>query len=296
MQLWLTEMFTFDISDKIIKTKYIKRKINVLLMSFITLIIRLLICSLLCMIFTYNQYVDFFLHSGISIVLCINTNNIYKIVENKNQYFYSITRYCINNYSNENYRRWKRNVTVSVSFLIIIYLLLIEITNTIMMIYIIQYLLIYFIVDIIDNNKFSNIVENIKQKQFTVLHDKLTIIDKYYNSNIDVDVNVGKDVKNMDVNVNDDNCNNLLIEYNIIDEDYISDGCDGDGRCDDKCDDKCDDGDDSDDKIGSGITRSVYDSDSYTESDSDSSSIYIDDFDDNQQIKIDNPNIINNFY
>ena len=60
----LRRIYSLNYGDKIIKSfivsTYVKKKLNVLVMMFSTLLIRSFLCSMLCFMFTYNIYVDFF--------------------------------------------------------------------------------------------------------------------------------------------------------------------------------------------------------------------------------------------
>ena len=134
---------------------------------------------MLCFIFSYNIYVDFFLHAFISIVIVLKSHWIYDIVEGKHKVFYSFTRYAINNYTIENYRRWKRNIVLCISLYFIILLLIFEINNNLLIMYIIQYLLTYFIIDVIEHNKIDILLKKLKDKPKNKLYKEIDILDDY---------------------------------------------------------------------------------------------------------------------
>ena len=175
---------TINYSDQIIKslivTTYVKKKFNILFMMLLTIILRTLLCSFLCIIFSYNLYVDFFLHSFLSIFIILQSHWIYEIINTKKTFFYKITRYAINNYTIENYRRWKRNFLLSISLFGILALLLIEINSYILIYYIVQNLFIFAVVDIIEHNKLNKLFQEIKNKPKNKKYSELTILEDYY--------------------------------------------------------------------------------------------------------------------
>lgn len=175
---------TVNYSDQIIKslvvTTYVKKKFNILFMMLITIILRNILCSILCLVFTYNIYVDFFLHSIISIVLILQSHVIYEVIKSKKSYFYKITRYAINNYTIENYRRWKRNILLTLSAIGILMLMFIEINSYLLIYYIIQNLFIYGIVDVIEHDKISKLLKEMKDQPRNKKYEKLTILEDYY--------------------------------------------------------------------------------------------------------------------
>jgi len=179
----LRRIYSLNYGDQIIKSfivsSYVKKKLNVLVMMLMTIIIRCFLCSLICVMFSYNLYVDFFLHAFISIVMVLKSHWIYDVVEKKHKIFYSITRYAINNYTPENYRRWKRNTVLCISLYFIFLLLIFEVTSNLLIMYIVQYLLTYFIIDVIEHNKIDKLIKKLKDKPKNKLYNEIDILDNY---------------------------------------------------------------------------------------------------------------------
>lgn len=175
---------TINYSDQIIKslvvTTYVKKKFNILFMMLLTIILRNILCCLLCVIFTYNLYVDFFLHSVISIVLILQSHIIYEVIKSKKTFFYKITKYAINNYTIDNYRRWKRNILLTLSAIGIVMLLFIELNSYLLIYYIFQNLFIYGIVDVIEHDKIGKLLKEMKDKPRNKQFAKLQILEDYY--------------------------------------------------------------------------------------------------------------------
>ena len=163
------KMYKMNYSDQIVRsivlTTYMKKKFNVLFMMFLTIIFRSLLASILCIIFSYNLYIDFFLHSIFTIVIVLYSHIIYDILKTKETYFYQITRYTINNYTIDNYRRWKRNTTLTISAILIAYLLVFEVNSYLLIYYIVQNLFTYGIIDVIEHKKLDKFLKQSKINQ-----------------------------------------------------------------------------------------------------------------------------------
>jgi len=179
----LKKIYSLNYGDQIIKSfivsSYAKKKLNILMMMLVTIIIRCILCSFLTFIFSYNCYIDFFIHSFVSVVVVLKSHWIYDIIEKRHKYFYSYTKYIINNYTAENYRRWKRNIVLGISLYLIILLLIFKINNQILIIYIVQYIFTYFVIDIIEHNKIETFINKIKNKPKNMLFNEIEILDDY---------------------------------------------------------------------------------------------------------------------
>ena len=180
------KMYKMNYSDQIVRsivlTTYMKKKFNILFMMFLTIIIRSFLASILCILFSYNLYIDFFLHSFITVLIVLYSHIIYDLIKTKESYFYQFTRYTINNYTIENYRRWKRNTTLTISGLLIIYLLMFEVNSYLLIYYIIQNVFTYGVIDIIEHKKLTKFLKTIKDKPKHKKFQELTILEDYYDN------------------------------------------------------------------------------------------------------------------
>ena len=184
--LKVKKMYKMNYSDQIVRsivlTTYMKKKFNILFMMFLTIVLRSFLASLFCIIFSYNLYIDFFLHSLITVIIVLYSHIIYDLIKTKETYFYQITRYTINNYTIENYRRWKRNITLTISGLLIIYLLLFEVNSYLLIYYIIQNVFTYGIIDVIEHKKLNKFLKTLKDKPKHKKFQELTILEDYYDN------------------------------------------------------------------------------------------------------------------
>ena len=164
----------------IIATRYAKGKLTVLLMVIVTAILKLHLTSIVTILLSTNIYVDFFTQIIVSIIAVFQTNRIYKFVELYRPRFYAITRYIINNYTPERYRKWKRNVTLCICFYIILLFSLFEITSKLVIMYTIQYMICYGIVDVIEQRKIEKLIKNYKDRPKRVIYAEFNVIDEFY--------------------------------------------------------------------------------------------------------------------
>jgi hypothetical protein len=151
----LNRLYDVNYSDQIlrslVKTTFAKKKLNILSLMIVTIIVRLHVDTLLGMILsTGNFYLDFWIQIFISVGLVIKCGWIYQIVERFDRDIYSVTRYLVNNYSDDNYRKWKRYVTFTICLYLIAYFSRVEVKSQVIKVHIIQYLICYVMIEVIE--------------------------------------------------------------------------------------------------------------------------------------------------
>lgn len=179
-------------SDKIfrsiVKTSYAKKKLSSLLSMVITVIVRIFLDFLLAFIFNFNYiYLDFFIQIFISIMLVVMSERIYFVIERFSTDIYALTKYLVNNYTNENYRKWKRRITLILCLASIVFLYCFEINSNKLIISILQYLVCYVIIDMIENNYasfMSPYVGPSNRPQYTFDDDFKLVEDSPKNGNV----------------------------------------------------------------------------------------------------------------
>lgn len=136
-----------------LKNKYTEKKVNQILLYGITILIRYFICSTFSLfIYLYiNYYLSFIFDIIFSVMLILKTSYLFFIVSKYEEETIQISNYFIQNYSPENFRIWKKNFVIASSLYYIIYYSIFEITSKIMIQYIIQSLIVYILVDNIEN-------------------------------------------------------------------------------------------------------------------------------------------------
>lgn len=178
LQAWLHRghLFDLDYSDQILRmiihTSYVQKNINVLLLLLVTVILRLLLDSLLASFFYLrNLYIDFWIQIVISTFLVTKSGWIYLIVQRFENEIHEVTRYIIENYSEDNYRIWKRNIIFLVCIYFLTYLSFVEITSQIIQLYIVQYMICYMTVEIIERKTLTCIPKFFSKKDKPYTYD-----------------------------------------------------------------------------------------------------------------------------
>jgi hypothetical protein len=177
---------TNDILHRVVKTTYAKKAINSLLIILLTILFRSMIYFLISlMIIINNEYINFFTQCIISIILCMNNNYIQYAINKYDDDLYKITKYTINNWSEENYRKWRNYITFSILFLGFIYFSCVEINSNIIRIYILQYSLCHICIDVTENpNHTIRRIFSLKKKEKfyitekNIPHTDCVLIDK----------------------------------------------------------------------------------------------------------------------
>ncbi len=221
---------------KLARTRIFKRSVNSLFVLIISLIIRSLLYTYFSIIIMFNnETLDFFTQCGISIMLCLNNNYIQGFVDRFSDDLYLIPRYIINNFSEENYRKWKLYSTFIVLGLLYVYFLFFEISSYLMRIYILQYALCFIFMDVAEkedhyvrkklNFIFSPITKLFKKIKIKIVdgidYGQYCVID---NPSKNKDNNkLIKITDNDDILKNTSNTNNVKIK-SILKKDSESDG------------------------------------------------------------------------
>ena len=143
---------------KFMKTKFMKKKMNSVLIKIVSFIIRLHINSLLCYLINFDMfYLDFTIQIFISILTTVSDSLCFNILYLYNKKFYEITKYFINNYTEENIERWVRNIVLGINFYFMLILYFVNINSKLLIIYSIQYLICFFLIDYFEKEKYISI-------------------------------------------------------------------------------------------------------------------------------------------
>src|SRR5665647_66379 len=137
---------------RLCKTTYVKKTFNSGLIIILAFVFRTLIYAILSLIMVFNNvYIDFIVQCSLSIYLCTKNSGIQLIIEYFEPQLYAMTRYAINNYSNDNYNKWKNVSIFSTLILCYIYFMFVEINSALIRLYLLEYMVCYTYLDIYEN-------------------------------------------------------------------------------------------------------------------------------------------------
>lgn len=132
----------------IAKTSFSKKAYCHILISLTSLIIRIHVDSIISFLLTTPYYyINFIIHIISSTFIVMNSKYIYDVVHRYEPEFYKLIKYLIENYTEKNYKKWKRKVNVYVCAYIYALTYVIEITNMTIRQIIIEYMICYFLLD-----------------------------------------------------------------------------------------------------------------------------------------------------
>ncbi len=136
----------------LLKSSFSKKSFCYLLISLTTLIIRSHIDGIMAYLLTTPfSFVNFFIRIFVSSFLIIKSKYIYDIVQRYEPEFYNLVRYLINNYNEKNFKRWKRNINLTMCVYIYFATFLINISNESIRQIIVEYIICYFLIESYEN-------------------------------------------------------------------------------------------------------------------------------------------------
>lgn len=180
-------MFNFNYGDyifqQLIASDFIKAKLSYILISIVVNIIQIHLVSAVCFLLTFNKYVDFIVQIVVSVTCSLNVSYTYNVVERYTAEFNQISKYILVNLSLENYRYWKRIIVISAGFYACILLSFIQVTNQLLTVYIVQYLICFLIIEQFEQGHFRKWFYNYRTRPSLKKHENpeaSLLIESYY--------------------------------------------------------------------------------------------------------------------
>lgn len=178
-------MFRFNygeyIFQQLIGSELVQSKLTEILISLATNIVNVHIVTVICAIITIHPYIDFFVQIGISVVMALNIDYVYTLVNKYYPEFHQLTLYLINNYTIDNYRQWKRIIILTLCGYACLGLLLMTVTNILLFTYIVQYATCFLIVEQFEQNRVQQFIRDYKERPKATIMTPATeyLIDSY---------------------------------------------------------------------------------------------------------------------
>lgn len=173
--------------NKIIVSRFFKGKMNILLINIVSFVLRLHINSLLCFLFCPGtSMLDFSLQILVSILTTVSDDVCFNLLNKCNSDFYKVTRYFLNNYTQENMDRWKKYLVLGINVYLMLILYFVSITSYLLILYSIQYLICFFIIDYFKKKKwmfFKKLYDDYMDRPVVIKEDDaMKIIDEHFNN------------------------------------------------------------------------------------------------------------------
>lgn len=171
MSSWFSAYFDLDgFVYKVARTRLFKTQFTFLLEWVLTQMARSYFKILLDQWISIHPSLDFFVGVITSVTLILYTPWIFDFIHGMwHQQIYAFTKYAINNYSLENFKKWKDRTVVLACLLAIFHLEFVEINNRMIQIQILQFLVSYFLVEWIQNTSEWDWLHSIHHKVLTTI-------------------------------------------------------------------------------------------------------------------------------
>ena len=177
--------------NQILSSSFIKNKLTDILMAITANIIEMQTVSLICYFVTTDTYLDIVIPISISVIMAINVNHFYKVIEPFRPQFYSLSRYLIHNYTIENYIYWKRLVVTGITTYAMILLAMVTIDNTFILIYIGQTFVVFMVLDQYEQRYFHKMIKNFQERPKTIVHvempEDIDLVKSYFPNRSTID-------------------------------------------------------------------------------------------------------------
>lgn len=169
---WLLETSNYyfeygdSLLDAVVHSGWARDKLNVLMLSLWSAIVRIHVISVLCAVFSEfpgGLIVDACVHTVISIVCTYYKQIFYDHVACYSEESLSLVNYLLDNYSEANYRRWKRIVLLSICIYGIVACLLFPINSYLIIVYILEYVVAFVVVDVVENKPLPVEYEHVEE-------------------------------------------------------------------------------------------------------------------------------------
>ena len=148
------------IVQSIINSAFLKDKVADIFIMFIANVIRIHVDGFLSYLAGPNNYI---VHIIVSTILYYLLSIFYYIVSKFRQEIYIIVKYIVSNY-NEKIKLWRRYLTCAVCIYIILLTFMINIDNNFIRTCIIEYAIVFLIVEVIEEKYFSSVITRIRNR------------------------------------------------------------------------------------------------------------------------------------
>ncbi len=172
--------YTENIIWSLLRTSFSKTTFCYILISINAVILRIHIDTIISYILkTQYEYINIITRMIVSSMLIIYSKIIFDIVNRYQPEFYKLIRFLINNYTEDNFKKWKLQLNIGICCYIYILTYIIELSSVNIRQMIIEYMLCYFLVEQYD--KYINGKLFIQSKQFECNDNDKNIVNDLVN-------------------------------------------------------------------------------------------------------------------
>lgn len=134
----------------LVNSKFARDGLTTVTTYLITALVRLHISAVVCSLIYFNNWFDYVFPILVGVGLITISNTLFQYIETHEESWEYWVNYFIDEYSEKNFIRWKRNFQLVLCVYVFILLLLTEITNYLIFVWTVQAMIISLIGDLIE--------------------------------------------------------------------------------------------------------------------------------------------------
>jgi hypothetical protein len=172
----------------VVNSSYARNGLIMLLMYIMTATVRFHLSLIVCFIVQQNNWMDLVSPVIVTVLISMTSNTLFKYVETHRLIHESIVDYFIDNYTRENFIRWKRILMICVLSYILLAVYLVHIDNYFIFLTTIQTAISFCICDLLEHKMhhvmYNKIMNWLYRPQITKFINRGQMIDNYLSKTI----------------------------------------------------------------------------------------------------------------
>lgn len=171
------------ILNTIVKSSYARNGLIVLLVYIITGLVRFHLSIIICFLIGWGNFFDMIFPIIVTVLLSMTSDTLFKYIETHRSLHEAIVDYLINNYSRENFIRWKRIILVGICCYILLAIAVMTIDNYFILVTTIQTAVSFGICDLLEQKMpqtwYNNLIKWRNRPRIIKLKTENQIVDDY---------------------------------------------------------------------------------------------------------------------
>ena len=166
-----------SIVQRVARTRFSRRQLNYYAMFVWVSLIRMHICTILCILIQVDPAVDFFVHVIIPILLFYCSPAIRRVIDPCKKRSYDLVSTVVKEYSHENFKFWKKVFVVCFTAYCIFILQFVDVSSDMLVVFLLQNLLYCGIIDFIEEKKYTVVYNQCRRRWYSHRHHKIRLLE-----------------------------------------------------------------------------------------------------------------------
>lgn len=142
---------------RLARTRFTRRRINHYVMFLWVALIRVHLCTFLCCILNFGPVLNFWIHTIIPIILYFSSSSIYRLIEPCKDRSYALVSTLVKQYTVDCFKWYKKMLLFICTIYGIIILQFIDVTSSVLVIWLLQNLLYCLVIDCVEEEKWRGL-------------------------------------------------------------------------------------------------------------------------------------------